>query len=238
MHCMKPAHLFLSLFVLLTSGLSAQKPGSGAVSGLIFDSSSNRPAELVTVTVNKKADGASAGTAVTDSRGAFSLENLAFGEYQLAYSYVGLENHESPVFSIDAQHPSADLGRLVLTNSPTIKMAQVQVSGRQEAFENSIDRKVYNVGKDIQSTTGSTSDLLQNIPSVQVDIDGNVSLRGDENVLILVDGKPSVLMGANRATALEQMPADSIERRYSSIETSSKTILRPSASLSSAAICS
>ncbi|MEO5959434.1 MAG: outer membrane beta-barrel family protein, partial [Opitutaceae bacterium] len=79
-------------------------------------------------------------------------------------------------------------------------------------FYNSIDRKVYNVGKDLQSVAGSASDLLQNVPSVQVDIEGNVSLRGDSNVLILVNGKTSTMMGKNRAAVLEQMPADGIDK--------------------------
>ena len=96
-------------------------------------------------------------------------------------------------------------------NAP-IKMEKVEVTTSSEAFYNSIDRKVYNVGKDIQSSTGSASDLLQNIPSVQVDVEGNVSLRGNESVLILIDGKPSALMGKNRAAVLEQMPAGSIDR--------------------------
>jgi outer membrane receptor protein involved in Fe transport len=94
-----------------------------------------------------------------------------------------------------------------------MQLERVEVSARQETFYNSIDRKVYNVGKDIQSTTGSASGLLQNIPSVQVDVEGNVSLRGNDNVLILINGKPSTQMNAaNRSMALEQMPADAIEK--------------------------
>jgi outer membrane receptor protein involved in Fe transport len=97
-------------------------------------------------------------------------------------------------------------------DSEVLKLDKVDVSARQEAFANSIDRKTYNVGKDIESVAGSVSDLMQNIPSIQVDVDGNVRLRDSEDVLILIDGKTSTLMGKNRAAALEQMPADSIER--------------------------
>src|SRR5262249_15011018 len=80
-------------------------------------------------------------------------------------------------------------------------------------FFNSIDRKTYNVGKDLKSVSGAASDLLQSIPSVQVDVDGNVSLRGNSSVLILIDGKPSTLMSTvNRPDVLAQMPADGIER--------------------------
>jgi len=91
-------------------------------------------------------------------------------------------------------------------------MQAVEVTAHPDATLNSIDRKVYIVGQDIQSATGTASDLLQNVVSAQVDIDGNVSLRGDDSVQILIDGRTSSLMGANRAAVLEQMPADAIER--------------------------
>ncbi len=94
-----------------------------------------------------------------------------------------------------------------------VMMGPVEVTAQKEAQLNSIDRKVYNVGRDIQASTGSAADVLQNIPSVEIDIDGNVSLRGDPSVQILVDGQTSAQMGTRtRADALAQMPADRIER--------------------------
>ncbi len=113
-----------------------------------------------------------------------------------------------------AQSPSpSPAGQPPQPQSDTVvKLGKFEVSASQQTYLNSIDRKVYNVGMDIQGLTGSAADLLQNIPSVQVDVDGNVSLRGDANVQILLDGRPTALMGANRADALSQMPADSIER--------------------------
>jgi hypothetical protein len=89
---------------------------------------------------------------------------------------------------------------------------EVVVTSEKALFNNAIDRKVYNVEKDIMSKTGTVSELLQNIPSVQVDLDGNVSLRGSGSVLILVNGKPSSLMGKSRADVLQQMPANAIEK--------------------------
>ncbi len=210
---MKPARLLFALFVFFPFRLLAQPVESGTIAGSVFDAATNRPAELVGVTLKKNPTGELAGNAVTDSHGAFSFANIPFGEYQVVYGAAGLETRESASFVIDAQHRTIDLGPLTVTLSTAIKLAAVQVSARQEAFENSIDRKVYNVGKDLLSASGSASDLLQNVPSVQVDIDGNVSLRGNDNVLILIDGKPSTLMNpANRAMALEQMSADSIEK--------------------------
>jgi outer membrane receptor protein involved in Fe transport len=94
-----------------------------------------------------------------------------------------------------------------------IALPTVQVTASQQELLNAIDRKIYNVGQNAQGVTGSAADVLQNIPSVQVDLDGNVSLRGDDNVQILIDGRSSALLGTtSRADVLAQLPADSIER--------------------------
>jgi outer membrane receptor protein involved in Fe transport len=104
-----------------------------------------------------------------------------------------------------------DLGKLYISESTTI-LGDISVTAQRSTFVNSIDRKTFNVGQDVMSKTGSVSELLQNVPSVQVDIDGNVSLRGSDNVMFLINGKPSSLMGTNRAAVLQQMPASSIEK--------------------------
>ncbi len=93
-------------------------------------------------------------------------------------------------------------------------LPQVQVSASQQQMQmNTIDQKVYYVGQDIQSVTGSAADILRNIPSIDVDMDGNVSIRGDPNVQVLIDGHTSGMMGVgSRADILSQLPADSIER--------------------------
>ncbi|GHU80695.1 hypothetical protein FACS1894145_7320 [Bacteroidia bacterium] len=89
---------------------------------------------------------------------------------------------------------------------------EVVISGQRSTYVTRIDKKIFNAGSDLMSVSGSASDLMQNIPSVQVDIDGNVSLRGSENVQILINGKSSTLMGASRATILQQIPANTIDR--------------------------
>jgi outer membrane receptor for ferrienterochelin and colicin len=88
----------------------------------------------------------------------------------------------------------------------------VVVTAERPLFEQSIDKRVFNVEKSIVSEGGSATDILETIPSVSVDVEGNVSLRGSGNVTILIDGKPSGLTGADRAAVLQQIPAASIER--------------------------
>jgi hypothetical protein len=124
---------------------------------------------------------------------------------------LGYEEKQSANFEIDDRQQTVDFGKISLKES-ALSVGDMTVTSQRTTFVNTIDRKVYNVQQDILSKTGSASDLLQNIPSVQVDIDGTVSLHGSENVLILLNGKPSPLMGKNRAEVLQQMPANSIER--------------------------
>ncbi len=209
---MKAVLILFASFLTLASRLPAQKADDGTVTGIILDKASNQPVQYVAVALKKKAGGDTVRSAATDNRGAFTLESVPFGEYELSYGVIGFDTQQTPAFTVDTAHRTLDLGRLPIEEA-SVKMEKVEVSTRKETFYNSIDRKVYNVGQDIQSATGSASELLQNVPSVDVDIEGNVSLRGNDNVLILVNGKTSTLMNsANRGMALEQMPADSIEK--------------------------
>lgn len=201
----------VSLVLIFTAHLCAQPQGEGAVSGAVVDKASNHPIEFASIVLKKTADNSAVQNTVTDSRGRFTLENVPAGDYKIVYSFVGWDSKETKPFTVDAQHKALDLGRLDIAEG-AVKMEKLEVKTRQTEFYNTIDRKVYNVGKEIQSATGSASDLLQNIPSVQVDIEGNVSLRSSENVMILIDGRTSPLMGKNRAAVLQQLPADAIEK--------------------------
>ena len=210
---MKLGFTAVAFLLALGAPTYAQKPaGDGIVTGTVFDPLSGKPVEFATVMVKNTVDGKSVRAAATDAKGTFDLEGIPAGAYQLVYGLVGGSREAAVAFAIDARHRNIDLGRLALNGDAAVKLEKVEVTARREAFYNSIDRKVYNVGKEIQSVAGSVSDLLQNVPSVQVDIEGNVSLRGDANVLILVNGKTSTMMGKNRAAVLEQMPADGIDK--------------------------
>jgi len=97
--------------------------------------------------------------------------------------------------------------------APVTDGEQVVVTANRLAVQNLIDRKVYSIAADLQSLTGTVSDVLSAIPSVQLDVDGNISLRGDSNVTVLIDGRPSAqLQGASVGDILQQMPANEIER--------------------------
>ena len=193
------------------SAAAPAPPSGGAVTGVVIDQTPDHPVESAAVTLKNAATGAAMQSTVTDARGRFMLEGIPAGQYQLSYGYVGSDSHDTAGFTVAGPGRAVDLGRLD-AGDPTLKLEKLSVTGKQREFNNTIDRKTYSVGREIQSATGSASDLLQNIPSVQVDIDGNVSLRGSDNVMVLLNGRTSTLMGKSRAEVLAQLPADSIDK--------------------------
>lgn len=150
---------------------------------------------------------------MTDSVGYFHLDNVpADSDYYLVCSYVGYREVRSAVFTVSNKKKQTDVGVLWIENTGEM-LDEVVVEGHKSTFVQKLDKKVFNVGQDLMSSSGSASDLMQNIPSVEVDMEGSVSLRGNENVTILINGKPSALMSAKtRADALQQLSANSIER--------------------------
>jgi len=201
--------LFLFLLFSAFSNISAQKPSRGTITGIIVDSQSKQPIEFANVVIQTESDNTQVNGTITDAKGRFSLNKIADGKYKIVYSFIGFEQKETPLFTINEQNRTINAGILGLSvSSQEIKDAVVV--GQRSTYTNTIDRKVFNVGKDVIGKTGSVSDLMQNVPSLSVDIDGNLSLRGSDNVIVLINGKPSALMGANRAAVLQQMPANSI----------------------------
>ena len=201
----------IALFsILCIHGTFAEMLEPASIKGCIIEKSSGNPLEFATIIVKNKKDSI-IGQSVTDKNGLFVLKGFQTGEYKLTYSFIGFEKSDSIKVVIKSNSNKIDLGKLYISETSRA-LGQVEVIGQRSTFVNSIDRKTFNVGQDLMSKSGSVSDLMQNIPSVQVDVDGVVSLRGSENVTILIDGKPSAMMNLNRAAILQQMPASSIEK--------------------------
>jgi outer membrane receptor protein involved in Fe transport len=206
---MRPTLVFHFLLFCLCSlsPVTAQPTGSGAITGRLVDAG-GQPTPGAAVSLLERATDRVLRSVSTDPQGEFAFNNVAIGDYTVSYGSA----QDIAFATVSTATPSVDLGALTPAMDPAIMLQKLEVSARTDAFYNSIDRKVYNVGKDVTSATGSASDLLQNIPSIQVDVEGEVSLRGNENVTILINGKSSAMMSRNRAEALEQMSADRIER--------------------------
>ena len=192
-------------------GIYAEMENAGSIKGIISEKTTGNALEFATIVVKNIKDTTHVQGGVTDKNGLFSISNLPFGEYKVSYSFIGFDKIDLPVVSINQKHKNLDLGILFISETSKT-LTQVDVVGKRSTSANSIDRKTFNVGEDVMSKSGSVSDLMQNIPSVQVDVDGNLSLRGSGNVTILVDGKPSAMMNLNAAAILQQMPANSIDK--------------------------
>lgn len=199
---------FFTLLVL--SGFSQQGPPAiGVVKGKVVSETGNEPIEYATVVLKSLRDSSIAGGGVTDEKGNFEVTEIKLGRYVLIVSFIGFTPYESAPFGLGRDGVSKEFGEIKLTASMELEEVEVQVD--RPLITTSIDKKVFNAEQAITAAGGTALDVLKNVPSVQVDQDGNVSLRGNQNVTVLIDGKPSGLTGGSRQALLEQIPASSIE---------------------------
>ena len=196
----------LLFLILLFNALVSRAQSSHAITGTIVDAETGLPIELASIEISK--DSIVLKASATDHKGRFSIQDVVPGKYSANITFIGYQR-QLVVFNYRGLKLS--LGIIGLSPSSR-EIKEVKISSRKSILYTSIDRKIYNVSKDIMAGSGSVSDVLKNIPSVEVDIDGNVSLRGSTEVEILIDGKPSPQMGKSRADVLEQMPANVIEK--------------------------
>ena len=197
------ASLFiLSLYTLTSFGQSRQI----VLSGTIADADSGEPLPYATVSaINREGDLADGG--IADENGFFKL-NIPPNNYTLNFENIGFE---SVATDIKPYTSNTNIGTIMLVSSVE-SLEGVDVVGQSAEVEIRLDKRVYNVGKNNLIRGGTVSDVLENVPSVSVDIDGNIELRGNNNVRILVDGKPSGLVGLGGIDALTRLPAESIEK--------------------------
>ncbi len=181
----------------------------GAIKGIVV-AGKNKPVPYMTVALLKNGTTPVNG-ALTEENGSFEITPTGIGTFTIKVSGIGIDDFEVKDITISAQKTEVDLGKIkvVLT---TKMMDEVAITGERPLMEMGIDKKVFNVEKNITTAGGSASDVLQNVPSVSVDVDGGVSLRGKAGVTILIDGKPATLLGGDVASALQSLPAESIDQ--------------------------
>ncbi|MDB4920033.1 MAG: TonB-dependent Receptor Plug Domain protein [Mucilaginibacter sp.] len=147
---------------------------------------------------------------ITDEKGNFKLDNVKPGNYKLVISFIGYPSKTIDPVLTTASKPDKNLGAVLI--SPGAKLLnEVKVTGQASLVENHIDKIVYNAEKDLTSAGGNASDVLQKVPLVSVDLNGNVAIRGDQNVRVLINGKPSGATSASLADVLKTIPADQIK---------------------------
>lgn len=176
------------------------------VTGEVRDPARNEPMEYATVVLLEASDSSLVGGIATDITGKFNIGIKRPGSYILQVGFIGFDRFEKEIV-VDREKPDLDLGTILL--QPKSKTLQeVTVRANEHAVEYRIDKKIVHVSKQYTAISGNAVDILENVPSIQVDIEGNVSLRGNSNFTVLIDDRPTVL-DAN--DALQQIPAGMIQ---------------------------
>jgi outer membrane receptor protein involved in Fe transport len=191
-------------------GGAGQAQGFGVISGILQDESSKQPVEYASVAIYKQKDSTLLTGVITDAKGRFLFQNLVPGKYYLKASFIGYEEKKIPSIIISAQ--TADIRLGVIDIKPQqATLEGVEIVGKKSLITNNLDKKVINVDKTLALSGGTAADVMENVPSVAVDADGNVSLRGNSNITLLIDGKPASAAGISSSDILNQLPASSIE---------------------------
>ncbi len=183
--------------------------GNTKITGTVIDESNGQPVEFASVsfvnrTNNKPIDGT-----ITNEKGKFIINNVGAGEFKLAFTFVSYETFIIDPLTTNGK-TNIDLGEIKL--KADIKMLdEIVVEQQRDLVEDKIDRIVYNAEQDLTNSGGDASDVLRKVPMLSVDLDGNVQMRGSDNIRVLINGKPSSIMAGSVADALKQIPAEMIK---------------------------
>ena len=181
---------------------------AAVVKGKIVDAGGSA-LDFVNVVVISKSDNGAVYGAISDEKGHFAVEGVPAGDYWFEVKFVGYQSVKKEV-TIKSLNEEVKIGQIVLREDAKL-LGEVEVVGQASQMRFDIDKKVFNVDQNLAASGASASEMLQGIPSVDVDNEGNVSLRNSSSVEVWINGKPSGLTEENRAQILEQMPAGSIE---------------------------
>ncbi|MCL2246992.1 MAG: TonB-dependent receptor family protein [Lentimicrobiaceae bacterium] len=199
--------LFLLLFS--TNNIHAQH-NAYLLTGAIMDKSSNQPLFYVNTGLLNAEDSTVVSVVTTDKEGFFTFSNIKSGNYIIKTAYLGYDIFELPV-SVSGEDKEIKLAPILLQPAAA-KLEGITVATSKPVYMNDGEKILYNVSEDVSIQTGTVADALQNAPGVEVDIEGNITLRGVSNVEIWINDKPSRLDAENLKTYLQQLPANSLER--------------------------
>lgn len=210
----------LGLFLSTTS--YAQQPGNrgkfdatqlpkiGVITGTLIDTDTKEPLPFAAVKITHTMSEELVTGGMTDDKGRFKIESITLGPNQVEFAYVGYKTETQEV-RFGREGIEIDLGKIGLQSSG-VELNEVTVEAEREFMTNEIDRKVYDPSKLILSKTGSATDILENIPAVELDVDGNITLRGSSAVRIMIDGRPSRFTGEDLSALLQSLPANSVDK--------------------------
>lgn len=214
---MKRIYIFI-LSIITTASAFAQFPAAGTaaptitgrITGTIIDSVTKKPVDYATIALGRAASTKNTNGSLADENGNFKIENVSPGTYKLTVAFLGYQPKVIAEVKTTPQKPDLNLGKIFLSPDQK-KLGEVTVTGQAPVIENKIDKLVYNAERDVAIAGGNATDVLRKVPLLSVDMDGNVSLRGSQNVRVLINGKPSGAVASNMADALRGIPADQIK---------------------------
>jgi outer membrane receptor protein involved in Fe transport len=203
--------LTLAICINAMTGDAQTTTGEGRITAKVVDASNNQTVPFASAIVIDRKTKAVIKGAQTDVDGNLVLTGLPKGVFSFKVSYLGYQTMVRDSISISDTNKEIKFGTINMKPSKGTALNEVTITAPKSTMQMGIDKKIFSVDQSLVSEGGSASDLLQNVPSVQTDIEGNVSLRGSSGVRVLIDGKPSLIAGGNVAQILQSIPASSIE---------------------------
>ncbi len=200
----------ISIIVLFAYPVSAQAPQGADIQGIVLDGGDFSPISNASIRLLRLNSEDVVAATQTNEMGAFVLTNVQNGNYQLQISFVGYELYTNEQIQVK-NGVQLKLGNIYI-KAVGQRIEEIVIRPEVPAMQLGIDRKIFNVAESTISIGGSATDLLSNVPSLEVDMDGSVSLRGSSGVKFLIDGKESAMAGSDITSFLQSMPASSIER--------------------------
>lgn len=206
------AILLLSQTFFLTAGLANPfLSAGGKLIGKVIESPGKTGVSFATIALLSAKDSSLAMGSVADLNGVFEIQNVKPGNYILRITNIGYQTQYVPKISVSTEANVIDLGELTITPEAQ-KLSEVTITAEKTMIVDDIDKKVVNIGQDLLASSNSASELLEKLPAVSLDENGNPQLRGKGNVVVLIDGKPSNLYGNDLPTILQSFPANLIEK--------------------------
>lgn len=206
---------FLLVFVLtaMSFGGFAQEVDENSpirIVGIAIDGKTNEPVPYATAALYDATDGSTVAGAVADGDGKFFIAGFGIGEYTLKISFIGFETATVSAIEVISLKGEINLGDVSM-NDEGVALEEVTVQGQRDLIEERVDRTIYKAENDKTTAGGDATDVLRRVPMLSVDFDGNVSMRGSSNILVLIDNRPSAIAASSIADALRQIPAEEIK---------------------------
>jgi len=201
-----------TLIIFLASSIFVHaqetQKGNGKIYGSVIDSGTSKPVEFATIALTD-ASGKTIDGTIADVKGKFSINKIADGNYTITISFIGYQSFTQTAV-LEGKKNDINLGSVKLAEEAT-QLKEVVIEAQKDLVEERVDRTIYNAENDATTRGGDATDVLKRVPMLTVDLDGNVSMRGSTNIMVLINNKPSTIMANSVADALKQIPADQIK---------------------------